>query len=428
MLFPVSTALANGDIALNPGHFSISDDTVVHEQIVKLYATVTNNSEVDLLGSVQIRNITTGNPIGSDQPISVLANSTDSVFVEWQPGSGTYTLEATVVPWDTVGDDPNNNSASMTLTVDYDFDNDGVGNAQDPDDDNDGVADPDDAFPLDPSESTDTDNDGTGNNADPDDDNDGVADEVDQMPQDPTESTDTDGDGIGNNEDDDDDNDGVSDANENEAETDPNNPDTDGDSVPDGSDAFPLDENEWEDTDDDGVGNNEDEDDENDGLADVEDDYPLNMGPVVVVDESTFEEDGVKYIILDASESYDPDGDIKIVRWFDRDGLVIREEAVFMLPIGPNAILPASVMIIDSSGEARSLDLNLSAGEYFGAMAMALLVSLLLALALILYLKYTSSASKKAKPVRQVKKKTPKKATKKSATTRKKSTKKPKKR
>jgi hypothetical protein len=44
------------------------------------------------------------------------------------------------------------------------------------------VADIDDAFPLDPTETTDTDGDGIGDNADTDDDNDGVPDSEDTTP------------------------------------------------------------------------------------------------------------------------------------------------------------------------------------------------------------------------------------------------------
>jgi len=50
------------------------------------------------------------------------------------------------------------------------------------DSDGDGVADPDDAFPDDPSEWSDNDEDGIGDNADPDDDNDGIPDEEDPHP------------------------------------------------------------------------------------------------------------------------------------------------------------------------------------------------------------------------------------------------------
>ena len=63
-----------------------------------------------------------------------------------------------------------------------DFDEDGIGDVCDDDDDNDGVADVDDAFPLDPDETLDTDGDGIGNNADPDDDGDGIPDEQDDYP------------------------------------------------------------------------------------------------------------------------------------------------------------------------------------------------------------------------------------------------------
>jgi hypothetical protein len=58
------------------------------------------------------------------------------------------------------------------------------------DTDGDGVADTEDAFPLDSSEWADTDGDGTGNNADVDDDNDGVPDTEDDFPLDPNKTTD----------------------------------------------------------------------------------------------------------------------------------------------------------------------------------------------------------------------------------------------
>jgi len=84
------------------------------------------------------------------------------------------------------------------------------------DSDEDGVIDPQDAFPLDPSESIDTDGDGIGNNADKDDDNDLTLDGEDAFPLDPSESIDTDGDGTGNNADKDDDNDGILDDEDDE--------------------------------------------------------------------------------------------------------------------------------------------------------------------------------------------------------------------
>ncbi|ABL99309.1 AAA ATPase containing von Willebrand factor type A (vWA) domain [Shewanella amazonensis SB2B] len=153
---------------------------------------------------------------------------------------------------DGVGD--NSDAFPNDANEQLDTDNDGIGNNADEDDDGDNVADTDDAFPLDASEWLDSDADGIGNNADTDDDNDNVPDSEDAFPLDATESVDTDLDGIGNNADTDDDNDGVLDA----------------------ADAFPLDASEWLDADLDGIGNNADTDDDNDGVADVADAFPLN--------------------------------------------------------------------------------------------------------------------------------------------------------
>ncbi len=121
-----------------------------------------------------------------------------------------------------------------------DTDNDGTPDSTDTDDDNDGVADADDAFPLDATESVDTDGDGTGNNADTDDDGDGVADSTDAFPLDATESVDTDGDGTGNNADTDDDGDGVVDSNDNcPLVANANQTDTDTDGIGDACDSTP---------------------------------------------------------------------------------------------------------------------------------------------------------------------------------------------
>jgi hypothetical protein len=153
----------------------------------------------------------------------------------------------------------------------FDTDGDGVGNNADDDDDGDGVVDSDDAFPLDASESLDTDGDGIGNNADADDDGDGVEDSLDLFPLDVRDSSDSDGDGIGDSQDADNDNDGVRDY----------------------ADAFPFDPTESLDTDGDGVGNNADTDDDGDGIADAADETPL--GDVVRV--SVLGDDGIPVLL-----------------------------------------------------------------------------------------------------------------------------------
>ncbi|MDC0149823.1 hypothetical protein OAI65_02735, partial [Candidatus Poseidoniales archaeon] len=191
-----------------------------------------------------------------------------------------------------------------------DADGDGIGDNADTDDDNDLWSDSDEiSCNTDPLNGTDTpidtDGDSQCNYLDADDDDDGVADVLDAFPLDPSATTDTDGDGMPDNingnsttnliEDLDDDNDLWSDIDEvacgtnsllnssvpvdsdNDTVCDPldafpNDPtewdDTDGDGVGDNSDAFPNDANETADNDDDGIGDNADTDDDNDNWSD----------------------------------------------------------------------------------------------------------------------------------------------------------------
>ncbi|GMQ47907.1 FG-GAP repeat protein [Vibrio sp. 10N] len=107
------------------------------------------------------------------------------------------TLTASDGEWESVA------SIAVSVLADVDIDNDGIHNNSDLDNDNDGVNDAQDAFPLDPSETTDTDGDGIGNSADPDDDNDGMSDAFEKAnglnPLDPDDAlTDLDLDGITN--------------------------------------------------------------------------------------------------------------------------------------------------------------------------------------------------------------------------------------
>ena len=241
-----------------------------------------------------------------------------------------------------------------------DTDGDGKGDKCDTDDDGDGVADSDDAFPLNNNESVDTDLDGIGDNADTDDDNDGVADANDAFPTDPSEFEDTDGDGTGNNTDTDDDNDGVPDGEDafpkdatrssvndqdgdgwpvgdDPDDSDGNNPgvayvdsdgdgladsgglnpdpDDDNDGVPDTEDAFPNNANEWVDTDGDGSGNNTDTDDDNDGTPDASDAFPLNNQETTdsdqdgIGDNADPDDDNDNIPDAEDSNSTDPDVD-----------------------------------------------------------------------------------------------------------------------
>ena len=155
--------------------------------------------------------------------------------------------------------------------VDLDRDGDGLSNtdednvyftnSNDPDSDGDGYMDGEDDFPLWDQENKDTDNDGIGNRRDWDDDNDGFSDLDEIFSKTNTLSATS----YPTNDQDDD---KLSDPYELKIGTKDTKPDTDGDGYKDGIDVFPLNRNEWLDTDADGQGDNEDPDDDNDGLLD----------------------------------------------------------------------------------------------------------------------------------------------------------------
>ncbi|MCW1954034.1 MAG: gliding motility-associated C-terminal domain-containing protein, partial [Flavobacteriia bacterium] len=181
-----------------------------------------------------------------------------------------------------------------------DTDSDGMPDTEDPDDDGDGQTDVDELScgtdPLDATSfSGDIDQDGIADCFDNDNDNDGVANPADAFPLDPTEWTDTDRDGLGNNKDTDDDGDGWSDLEELTCGSNPlnrfNTPsdqdkdgvadcldsDRDGDGFDNTLDLFPDDGSEWEDTDGDGLGDNFEVDDDNDGCLDINDAFPKDI-------------------------------------------------------------------------------------------------------------------------------------------------------
>jgi hypothetical protein len=141
---------------------------------------------------------------------------------------------------------------------------------------------------------------GTGrgfNSASVDSDGDGVMDSEDAFVDDNQEWLDTDSDGIGNN----------ADAND------------DGDDYPDYMDDLPLNSAEWLDTDGDGIGNNQDTDDDNDGVSDHLDRFPLMVSEWLDTDS-----DGIgNNIDRDDDGDLTPDMDdlfpLNATDWQDRD-------------------------------------------------------------------------------------------------------------
>jgi len=120
----------------------------------------------------------------------------------------------------------------------------------------------------------DADGDGKPNDADDDDDNDGVVDSKDAFPLEREEWADTDGDRIGDNVDSDIDADGRADDLNKNGVPDNEELDWDNDGVPTSGaipwDAFPRDPKEWRDTDGDGIGDNADPDADGDGWSNEE--------------------------------------------------------------------------------------------------------------------------------------------------------------
>ncbi len=278
--------LAAGDLSLTRDNITFEPQRVLAGKSVRIYVDVRNLGKDDMLGRVQIFDETAGVQIGVDQPVSAVAGGQDTIFLDWVPLVGERRLRFIVVPL-TEDTNVDNNQVVLMFFADTDFDGDGVGDAQDTDDDNDGVPDRQDAFPKNPREWQDTDGDGTGDNADTDDDNDGVPD-----------------------------------AEELQQGTSPYLQDTDGDGASDKNDVFPLDKTEWQDTDDDGVGNNADPDDDGDGVLDENDPLPQNHAPVPEIQNfRPVVKTAVGEILAwDATQSRDPDGEITAAVWDFGDG------------------------------------------------------------------------------------------------------------
>ncbi|MBU1151570.1 PKD domain-containing protein [Patescibacteria group bacterium] len=388
ILISSSVFAYSGDISMSNGTLRFSSDNFIQGQTVRIYSSATNNSQQDLLGVVRF--FANNSQISSDQAVSIFVGKTDDIFIDWTPQTyGNQTIKAQIFPWDSELDDPSNNTISTNIYIAPDTDGDGIPNASDPDDDNDGISDDNDDFPLDPGEQHDTDGDGQGDNADPDDDNDGIPDEHDDLPYDPNESTDTDGDGQGNIEDTDDDNDTVLDIQEDNQGTDPLNPDTDGDSYNDGIDPFPLDPNEWEDTDNDQIGDNTDTDDDNDGILDEMDDFPKNKGPFIELKKNPKLVDILDPYTFDASPSYDEDGNIISYIWkingeeFEGNSVTHTFEKV-----GKHSI---ELTITDNQGEQRSKTFQVSVLNLNLYLQLGLTLLLIL-LAILMYTKYIAKA------------------------------------
>ena len=345
----------NKDIGIGKSDISAPANILKGDKI-KIYTTVHNNSAYDLTGVVKFYNERTGTYIGSDQPISILPKKTDDVFITWNADStGAHKIAVRIVPWDKVGDNPNNNKIIKSIYVDIDSDKDGTGNRLDSDDDNDGVADIEDDFPLDPKESKDTDKDGIGNNEDTDDDNDSVADIKDDFPLDPKESKDTDKDGVGDN-----------------------------------ADVFPYDPKEWKDSDKDKLGDNADPNDS-------------NHGPIPSVNAPGDAKINKK-ITFNANKSKDPDGKIIKYEWDFGDGKV-DTGVIVNHSFEKSGQYLVSLKVTDDKKETRIQKMQVKVGvDWLFVVMISGLILLVLLIAGYFIRKHLNQKSNRKKPSKKKKK------------------------
>jgi hypothetical protein len=406
----ISSALAAGDLGLYEDGVWFSDDYFLEGKTVRIWSSVKNHSDEDLLGSVRYSN--QFSTIGGDQAVSALSEKSDEVFIDWAPPSpGYYTLSVVVFPWDPVGDETGNNAVVKQIFVESDTDRDGIADPIDDDIDGDGVINDDDLFPEDGSEWEDTDGDGTGDQADEDDDNDGVLDIDDDFPKDPLFDSDQDGDGIPDEEDEDMDGDGLSFEQEDRAGTDPENPDTDGDGVIDGSDPFPLDPSEWQDTDGDGLGDNSDEDLDGDGTLNLDDTDPYNQTPSADSNQDVYLTGLDDEVLFDASGSIDTDGNIIEYIWDFGDKIMSGPQV--SRSFDATGLQVATLTVIDDNGQSDSTEVRIRVLDYGFLVKTLLWILLLISLAFYLIYRYNRRASEKKTKKKAPTKKAPKKVKKK---------------
>ncbi|MFA4815140.1 MAG: PKD domain-containing protein [Candidatus Gracilibacteria bacterium] len=391
----------SGDLSISDANVWFSNDYFFEGSPTRIWASVQNNSTADLLGTVRFTS--KDGIIGSDQPISALAGKTDDVFVDWTPPTyGDYTITITVIPWDGTSDNPANNVVQKTVTVQQDTDHDGIPNSTDPDKDGDGVANEEDAFPLNSLEWKDTDGDGQGNNQDTDDDNDGTLDSEDEMPEDSRYTKDQDKDGIPDEIDEDIDGDGLSNKDEEKVESDPKNPDTDGDLTVDGNDPFPTDSTEWFDVDNDGIGDNSDPDIDGDGIANEEDLDPSNPSPVAEVDQDVLIASLGEEITFDASESKD-DGSIVKYVWQFGDETVEGSQIVRSFDV--TGLQTATLTVFDDKGQSDTTEIRVRVFDHWFLIEAGGFSLLLVLLAFYIIYRYNRRAlkSSKARPSKKKK-------------------------
>jgi len=178
VFFPCSTFAATADLGISANNIRFSEDTLYAGETVRLYATVRNYGEVDIVAKVIFYQGAV--LIGSSQAVSVLADGgSDDVYVDYRVPQGTFNIRAVVHGQDPEDENPANDEAITGLFTSVS------------DDDRDGVLnDEDNCVHENNADQTDSDGDDKGDVCDDDRDGDGVKNSKDAYPDDASKSAD----------------------------------------------------------------------------------------------------------------------------------------------------------------------------------------------------------------------------------------------
>lgn len=128
LLSPAVIAFAQMDLSMAADDITLSRQTVLAGDTVRIYVRVVNSGASDAVGSVDI--LVNDKKIGSSLQVSVKVNTYDDVFVDWQAVAGQAIIQARITQTMPTNATMNTMVAiSKTITVDADSNHNGLSDA-----------------------------------------------------------------------------------------------------------------------------------------------------------------------------------------------------------------------------------------------------------------------------------------------------------
>ncbi len=109
--FSASYVSAFSDLSIPEENIFFFNENPIEGELVRIYATVENSGDKDSRGFVRF--LVNGIRIGSDQPFSVLSGQNSTVFVDWWPLEGVYSISAEILNTDPKDEILENNIAKV---------------------------------------------------------------------------------------------------------------------------------------------------------------------------------------------------------------------------------------------------------------------------------------------------------------------------